>query len=107
MLTRPLCALQVPVQRQVRVPRQYMEQQTVQYQVPKVEYQDIITQVPRTVMVPQTTFENHITQMPRETFEIQTANVQIPRMTEEVRNVVSYAVQNRCFAACSPFSVMI
>jgi hypothetical protein len=94
MLTRPLCALQVPVQRQVRVPRQYMEQQTVQYQVPKVEYQDIITQVPRTVMVPQTTFENHITQMPRETFEIQTVNVQIPRMTEEVRNVVSYEVQN-------------
>ncbi len=77
----------------MRVPRQYLEQQTYQYKVPKVEYEARTIQVPTTVMVPRTTFENRVTYVPRHTFEMKTATVQVPRMTEEIQNVVSYHMQ--------------
>jgi hypothetical protein len=70
-----------------------MEQQTYQYKVPKVEYEARTIQVPTTVMVPQTTFENRVTYVPRHTFEMKTATVQVPRMTEGIQNVVSYHTQ--------------
>ena len=70
-----------------------MEQHTYQYKVPKVEYEARTIQVPSTVMVPKTTFENRVTYVPRHTFEMKTATVQIPRMTEGIQNVVSYHMQ--------------
>ena len=70
-----------------------MEQQTYQYKVPKVEYEARTIQVPTTVMVPQTTFENRVTYVPRHTFEMKTATVQVPRMTQGIQNVVSYHTQ--------------
>jgi len=70
-----------------------MEQQTYQYKVPKVEYEARTIQVPTTVMVPQTTFENRVTYVPRHTFEMKTATVQVPRMTEGIQNVLSYHTQ--------------
>ena len=75
--------IQVPQMQQVRVPRQVMEAQVQNYQVPKVEYETHTQQVPKTVMVPQTTYETYQYQTAKPVYETKYRTVRVPKMTYE------------------------